>query len=43
MMQEELSAHDEEGEVVGSPGQEEETGRIVKTRSGTWAIDYRVR
>jgi hypothetical protein len=35
MMQKKLSSHEEEGEVVGSPGQEEEAGRVIQARAGT--------
>ena len=31
VVKEELTAHDVEGNVVGGPGEEEETGRVVKT------------
>lgn len=33
MVKEELTTHDEEGNVVGSPGEEEETGAVVETRA----------
>lgn len=35
VVEEELTAHDVEGDVVGSPGQEEETSRVVETVAGT--------
>ena len=35
MMQEQLTAHDEEGEVVSCPGEEEEACRVVQARTGT--------
>lgn len=31
VVEEELAAHDVEGDVVGGPGKEEETGRVVET------------
>lgn len=34
VVKEELTAHDVEGNVVSSPGQEEETGRVVETVAG---------
>lgn len=34
VVEEELTAHDVEGNVVGGPGQEEETGRVVETVAG---------
>ncbi len=33
VVKEELAAHDEEGNVVGSPAEEEEAGTVVETRS----------
>lgn len=33
VVQEELAAHDVEGDVVSCPGEEEETGRVVETRA----------
>jgi hypothetical protein len=33
MVQEELATHDVEGEVVGCPGNEEESGGVVKAGS----------
>jgi hypothetical protein len=35
MMQEKLSSHEEEGEVVSSPGKEEEAGRVIQAGAGT--------
>jgi hypothetical protein len=35
MMQEKLSSHEEEWEVVGGPSQEEETSRVVHARAST--------
>ena len=35
VVQEELAAHDEEGEVVGGPDQEEETCAVVEARAGS--------
>jgi hypothetical protein len=34
VVQEELTAHDVEGDVMSSPGKEEEAGRVVKTGTG---------
>lgn len=34
VVQEQLAAHQEEGEEVSSPGQEEESSRVIQTRSG---------
>ena len=34
VVEEELTAHDEEGDVVGGPGQEEEAGAVVETVAG---------
>jgi hypothetical protein len=31
VVEEELAAHDVEGDVVGGPGEEEEAGRVVET------------
>jgi len=31
VVEEELATHDVEGDVVGGPGEEEETGRVVET------------
>lgn len=36
VMQEELAAHDEEWNVVGSPGEEEEAGAVIQTRASAW-------
>jgi len=36
VVEEELTAHDVEGNVVGSPGEEEETGRVVETVASAW-------
>jgi hypothetical protein len=38
VVKEELAAHDVEGNVVGGPGEEEETGRIVETVASTWRL-----
>lgn len=35
VVKEELAAHDEEGDVVGGPAEEEETCAVVKTRAGS--------
>lgn len=35
MMQEKLSTHEEEGEVVSGPGKEEEASRVIEARAGT--------
>lgn len=35
MVQEELAAHDEEGDVVSGPGQEEESGAVVQAGAST--------
>ena len=40
VVQEELASHDEEGDVVGGPGEEEEAGRVVEARAGAWAPDW---
>lgn len=40
MMEEELSTHEIEREVVSCPAEEEEAGRIVETRSRAWAPDW---
>jgi hypothetical protein len=34
VVQEQLTTHDVEGDVVSSPGEEEETGRVIETRAG---------
>lgn len=34
VVQEELTAHDEEWNIVGGPGQEEEASAVVQTRAG---------
>jgi hypothetical protein len=34
VVEEELAAHDVEGDVMGGPGEEEETGRVVETVAG---------
>lgn len=39
VVQEELAAHEEEGEVVGGPGEEEEAGGIVEAGARAWATD----
>jgi len=36
VMQEELTAHDEERDVVSSPSQEEESGAVVQARASPW-------
>lgn len=36
MVEEELASHDEEGDVVGGPEEEEETGRVVEAGPGAW-------
>lgn len=36
VVKEELTAHDEEGDVVSCPGEEEETGAVVETRASAW-------
>jgi hypothetical protein len=38
VVKEELAAHDVEGNVVGGPGEEEETGRVVETVASTWRL-----
>jgi len=35
VMQKELTAHDEERNVVGGPSQEEEAGAVIQARAGT--------
>jgi hypothetical protein len=35
MMQEKLSSHEEEWEVMSSPSKEEETGRVIQTRASS--------
>jgi hypothetical protein len=35
MMQEKLTAHQVEWEVMSGPGNEEEAGRVVQTRAST--------
>lgn len=39
VVQETLAAHQPEGEVVGSPAQEQKPGAVVQTRAGTRAPD----
>lgn len=36
VVQEELATHDVEGHVVGGPGEEEETSRVVETGTRAW-------
>lgn len=36
VVQEELTAHDEEGEIVRSPDEEEETGAVVEAAAGAY-------
>jgi hypothetical protein len=38
VVQEELTAHDVEGNVMSSPGEEEEAGRVVETGTGACEI-----
>lgn len=38
VVQEELTTHEEEGEVVGSPSQPEETGRVVQLGASAWDL-----
>ena len=38
MVQEELTAHDEEWNVVGGPCQEEEASAVVQARAGAWQM-----
>ena len=35
VVKEELAAHDEEGDVVSGPAEEEEASAIVETRAGS--------
>lgn len=39
MVKEALSAHQPEGEVVGSPAEEEEARAVVQARTGTGTPD----
>lgn len=41
VVQETLAAHEPEGEEVGGPAQEEESGTVVQTRAGAGAPDYK--
>ena len=38
VVEEELTAHDVKGNVVSSPGEEEETGRVVETIASAWMV-----
>jgi hypothetical protein len=38
VVKEELATHDVEGDVVGGPGEEEETGRVVETVASAWRV-----
>ena len=38
VMQEKLSSHKEEREVVSSPGKEEESGRVIQAGAGTFQL-----
>lgn len=38
VVQEELTTHDVEGDVVGGPGEKEEAGAIVEAGASTWEI-----
>ncbi len=39
VVQEQLTAHDVEGEVVGCPGEEKEARRVVQARARAWRSD----
>lgn len=39
VVEEALTAHQPEGEIVSGPAQEEEASAVVQTRTGTWAPD----
>jgi hypothetical protein len=38
VVKEELATHDVEGNVVGGPGEEEETSRVVETVASPWRL-----
>jgi len=40
VVEEELAAHEVEGEVVGGPAEEEEAGAVVEAGPSSWAQDW---
>lgn len=38
VVEEELAAHDVEGDVVGGPGEKEEAGGVVEAGAGAWVV-----